>query len=154
MLVVCKLGPTTQYVKGRDYEFRADGSGQFVCEVHDDQLVVFLARPEVYELAQGEGLSVHAAPQTPFDEDVPAANVADIITLTPERRRRRRGRPVGSGIDDRVSLMEIAKLKEAGVGLSAAAALVVSRLENAGTKNPISVRKRLLRKVRELKSRY
>jgi hypothetical protein len=71
MLVECKLGPTTQTIGTRTYEFKLDAAGRAACDVGSDHLHIFLARARVYRLAGAisEPMSQNIDPVAPGFRD-------------------------------------------------------------------------------------
>jgi hypothetical protein len=126
MLVECKLGPTTQTIGTRTYEFKLDAAGRAACDVGSDHLYIFLARARVYRLAGAisEPMSQKVEPVAPGFRDSLGENLnsGDVLVTLLERKPRR-GRP---GIDDRRALAELHRLVEAGTGLNKAAGMIAS----------------------------
>jgi hypothetical protein len=153
MLIECKRGPTTQTIGRATYHFETDGAGRAVCEVGYDHLHVFLARPEVYAIADPAAEWQLSIVVHPIGEagGSPAAHerhsgAADGMI----RPRPKRGRPRK---DDSVALAEMRMLTETGIGLNSAAAGVAARLASGNSRDQDSVRKRLLRKHKDGQSR-
>jgi hypothetical protein len=156
MLTICKNGPTTQTIGRMNYRFELDGAGRAVCEVGYEHLHVFLARSEVYALAHPiEEAQVPIVEPTPRAGDGAGVDEArDSATAARDNeQRRRRGRPKGTGKDDRIALAEMRQLSDNGMGLYNAAGQVAAKLAPGNASYHDSVRKRLLRKYRAGKSR-
>jgi hypothetical protein len=148
LLVDCKLGPTAQNIGRATYRFELNGDGRAVCDVADEHAHVFLARPEVYEIAAIPSPTIGRGDAASLGKGGAAEPPSGGNTQRPKR-----GRPKGSGKDDSVALAELRALRSEGMGLNVAAKSVVARTAVGDATSKDSVRKRLLRKHKQGQSR-